>query len=59
MKQKTGKAKKVAYQNKRANNEPIIGLITLPKPFDASTIPSTLLCSPPSNRSPANPSPLM
>src|SRR4051812_39952037 len=50
--QKIGKAKNAAYQKSKANKEPIMGLTTFPKPFDASTKPKTLLCSPPLNKSP-------
>ena len=45
-----GKAKKAAYQNNMASSEPRMGLMTLPKPFEASTSPKTLLCSPPLNK---------
>ena len=54
MRQKIGKAKNAAYQKRRANREPMIGLMTFPNPLEASTNPNTLLCSPPLNKSPVN-----
>src|SRR5690606_33276722 len=43
IRQNTGKAKKTAYQTISASSEPMIGLSTLPVPFEASVNPSALL----------------
>src|SRR5690606_24512604 len=53
IRQNPGKAKKGKYQRINANKDPRMGLITFPKPLDASTKPSTLLCSASINKSPA------
>src|SRR5699024_765384 len=40
-----GNAKNTEYQMNKPNSAPMIGDNTLPKPFEASTIPKTRLCS--------------